>query len=230
MCRINPAFHRHPDEPAMIGRLVIAFGELEYITVTIAGRAMSHREAVYRALYRPRSTSSRIEAADALMRPTFIANDLDGEYEHMIGAVRDGLRIRNQYSHCNWADNGGLFFTNLEDSSAPATGFEHRWHHVDVPVLEAQEAYFVYAQSWLYHMEYQASVIAGRPIYPAPPAPPAQNRPPLHNPPLQHIPPWLGAAEKDRHVERAQAAEERAHSRQRKQSGPKETPSVEDSE
>jgi hypothetical protein len=154
MCRINPAFHRHPDEAAIIGRLVVAFGELEYITVTIAGRAMSHREAVYRALYRLRSTSSRIEAADALMRPTFIANDLDGEYGHMIGAVRYCLRIRNQYSHCNWTDNGGLFFTNLEDSSAPATGFEHRWYHVDVPVLEAQEAYFVYAQSWLYHMEY----------------------------------------------------------------------------
>lgn len=119
MYRINPAFHRHPDEAAIIGRLVVAFGELEYITVTIAGRAMSHREAVYRALYRLRATSSRIDAADALMRPTFIANDLDNEYGHMIGAVRYCLRIRNQYSHCNWADNGGLFFTNLETRRLP---------------------------------------------------------------------------------------------------------------
>jgi hypothetical protein len=37
MSYINPAFDNFPHEEAIIGRMILAFGELEYLMVTIAG-------------------------------------------------------------------------------------------------------------------------------------------------------------------------------------------------
>jgi hypothetical protein len=37
--QINPAFHRHVNEAAIVGRLLSAFGELEYMMVTTTGKA-----------------------------------------------------------------------------------------------------------------------------------------------------------------------------------------------
>jgi hypothetical protein len=129
--RINPAFHRHPQEAAIIGRLCVAFGELEYIMCATAGRAAGALHPVLKALYRMRAISARINAADALMRPAFQQIQKEGEYGVMLGAIRYCLRIRNQYGHCNWGDDKGypgLFFTNLEETAAAADGFELRWH------------------------------------------------------------------------------------------------------
>jgi hypothetical protein len=102
---INPAFHRHPEEATIVGRLLAAFGELEYMTAALAAKANGAFYPVLKSLYRLRVTSSRIDAADALMRPEFAKLGIDGEYGQMIGALRFALRIRNQYAHCNWADD-----------------------------------------------------------------------------------------------------------------------------
>jgi hypothetical protein len=66
---INPAFYRYPAEAAIIGRLLAAFGELEFSVCNNAARATGLGEIVWITLYRIRSTRSRLDAADALMRP-----------------------------------------------------------------------------------------------------------------------------------------------------------------
>jgi hypothetical protein len=217
--RINPAFHRHKDEAAIIGRIVVAFGELEYLMVNIAARAaggseLPNRYPFFKALYRLRTTSSRIDAADALMRPSFLACKYEGQYGQAFGALKYCLRIRNQYAHCNWADDGedtnGLYFADLEESAQATIGWEHHWYHVDVPILETQEAYFVYTQTWLYNLESVIAEATGRPIYPATPAPLIESRPLLHNPASAHVPHWISAEEKEKHLKRAQEAESRA--------------------
>jgi hypothetical protein len=93
------------------------------------------------------------------MRPSFKEADLEGEYGHMYGALKYCHTIRNQFAHCNWADefNGGLFFADLEESAKTAEGWVQHWHHVDVPLLEAQESFFVYTQSWF---NYQLCAVA----------------------------------------------------------------------
>src|SRR5579862_2836783 len=97
---INPAFHRHPDEALLIGRIVAAFGELEYQFIHCAGLSVVARNnpdySILRALYRLRSTSSRIEAADAMMRAAFKVISLEAEYGVMFRSVRHCLKIRNQ--------------------------------------------------------------------------------------------------------------------------------------
>lgn len=147
--RINPAFHRFPSEAIIIGRLVVAFGELEYMTVDRAARAITpfasgdldKYHSIIKALYRLRSTSSRLNAADAIMRPFYHLAELENEYCHMFSALRYCLRIRNQFAHCNWADdaNEGLFFTDLQESADSIQAFVHHWYHVDVNILDSQE-------------------------------------------------------------------------------------------
>jgi hypothetical protein len=218
--RINPAFHRHQKEAAIIGRLSVAFSELEYIMCATAGRATNNLHPTLKALYRMRAIGARIGAADAFMRPAFQQIGKQGEYGVMLGAIKYCLSIRNQYGHCNWGDHEGypgLFFANLEETAAAADGWELRWFHVDVPILEQQEAYFVYTQSWLYHLEGQLSLTFGRQVYPLHPEPLPLERPPLHNPPLQHIPPWLSQVERDRHIVRAEEAEAQRRKQLQKQ-------------
>jgi hypothetical protein len=62
--RINPAFHRWAAEAAIIGRVVVAFGELEYLMTLVAGRCVAGKEADKRffpmkALYRLRAKRGR---------------------------------------------------------------------------------------------------------------------------------------------------------------------------
>jgi hypothetical protein len=209
--RLNPALHRHPDEAAIIGRIVVGFGELEYLLVVCAGRAIDNRDRIIKALYRLKTTSSRIDAADALIRPVFLGHVLEQDYATMMEAISCCLKIRNQYAHCNWADepNGGpLFFTDLQSSAdTNSPDIEHNWRHIDVALLEAQEEYFVFAQSYLYFFEYALSVIQGKPIYPSPPKPSELARPPMHNPPEKHVPLWLSEDQKALHIARALAAQ-----------------------
>ena len=124
--RINPALHRYPAEASLIGRIVVAFGELEYIVAICAGWAIKDRDRALRALYRLRATSARIDVADAFIRPTFDGTAFEPDYRAAIAAIRYCLKICNQYAHCNWSDapDHGLFFTDLQESADAEKGFE----------------------------------------------------------------------------------------------------------
>lgn len=116
---INPAFLRFPQEAAYIGRLLAAFGELEIQTRENAAKATNFGDGVRSAFYRIRATRSRLEAADALMRPIYVLNNLETDYGNAISRVTYCLRIRNQFAHCNWGDHeiAGLFFADLSESA-----------------------------------------------------------------------------------------------------------------
>lgn len=208
MYRINPALHRYKREAQIIGRLVVAFGELEYLLAVCAGRAVKERARVLKALYSLRATSSRIDSADALIRPSFDGHLLSSDYETMMIAIRYCLRIRNQFAHCNWGDDPtGLYFVDLEAASRTSFGLDFLpWRHIDTKLLRDQEAFFVNTQSYLFFFEHQLSVIEGQPIYPAHPKPSELVLPPLHNPPEKHLPTWLTADQKNLHLKQAQAA------------------------
>jgi hypothetical protein len=210
---VIPAFHRWPNEASVLGKLLVAFGELEYMTCKIAGTANGNLDPVLKALYRLRSVSSRIEAADAFMRPVFATAGFEGDYGQMLGALKYCLRIRNQFAHCHWGDHewSGLFFVDLEESAEKSSaGWDHDWLHVDYDLLNLHYAFFYYAKSWLFFFEYQIAQIRGTLTSPLFPKPKALERPPLHNPRSQHIPAWLDADQKAQHLARALESEQSA--------------------
>ena len=78
---IMPGFDRHPEEAAIIGRLLVAFGEIEVTLAVVVGNvALRHLEQGLRTVYKVRGASSRLEMADALLRPRFSEAGLESEY------------------------------------------------------------------------------------------------------------------------------------------------------
>jgi hypothetical protein len=204
--QLMPALHRFPDEAARIGRIIAAFGELEFILALCLGEALDDRDTALRAMFRLASGRARVVTLDALLRSAYEKVGLKSKYGDMLAAVKYCQTIRNQYAHCHYGDHlkVGLFFTNLQDAAEKAETFEYQWRHIDVPLLDQQEHYFLYAQMCLQFLSEEYKVKSGRTGVPhAFPWPTRREPPPLHNPPSQHVPPWLGASQKRRHIELA---------------------------
>jgi hypothetical protein len=209
--RINPAFRRRPEEAEIIGRLVVGFSEIELAASRNAGKAMKMHDSILRALYRQRSTSSRIDTAAALMEEESAKVGLRDLYEKCAQMVRHCLKIRNQFAHCNWADDPetpGLFFADLQTSAeSPPGKFEHTLRHVDAALLQTQEVYFSNTMEWLDFLDHELAEKQGRLGRNIWPRPPELDPPPAHNPPAQYIPQWLDEDQRALHLARAMAAQ-----------------------
>jgi hypothetical protein len=143
-------------------------------------------DAVLKAMFRPRGETSRIDIADSLGRHFYHDRGLGTEFEMGVSAVRYSLKIRNQYAHCVWYDDksGKLAFVNLEEIAGDNTRLNDlksltTWH-VDVPLLMAQEQYFVYADKILMWTNYEGR-LRDKKLQNNP----AQKPPPLKQPDLK---------------------------------------------
>jgi hypothetical protein len=219
--RINPAFDRWPEEARLVGLILSSFGELEFTVCDSADVAIAReRFSFFKALYRLRSTSSRLDVADAMMGPIYAKNGLAEVYENAIGMVRHSLVIRNQYSHCNWADHpaDGLFFADVQ-SSARNKNFEHFYKHVDLTLLQLQYDFFALTLEWLRYADNQLGQKTGGNLGGLVwPIPLGSILPPLHNPPSAHVPPFLDRAHREAHLKRALELEGRDQPREREPS------------
>ena len=212
--QLMPAFHRHPEEAARIGRIVAGFGEIEFMLALCLGEALSDRDAALRAMFGLISDRSRITMASALISPIFKKRGLGVHLEQIIKTIRYCHEIRNQYAHCHYADQWnlpGLYFTNLTDTAKNSDPFEYQWRYIDVALLDLQQAYFLHAMQCLQYLEweYQFKTRKIRRAHHLP-WPKELERPPKHNLPSQHIPPWLNPEQKQRHLERAEEWERSA--------------------
>jgi hypothetical protein len=217
--QLMPALHRHPDEAARIGRIVAAFGEIEFLLGLCLGEALSNRDAGLRGMFRLLTDRGRIDMADALARPAYEKIGATSHFDETIMNIKYCRRIRNQYAHCHYGDewNGfGLYLTNLTDAAKGHDSFEYLWRHVDAPLLELQEAYFLHTIRGLRYLEWEyqfktGKILSGHGL----PWPTTLAPPPKHNPPSQHIPQWLPEEAKKRHLELAEGAEKPAQQPQR---------------
>ncbi|MDQ0396418.1 hypothetical protein [Labrys monachus] len=153
----EPALIRFPIEAALIGYMLAAFGELEYSIAENASIAIGARERVLKAIYRLRTTSSRIDAADALMAPAYDEIGLRDEYRDVLRMSKHCLKIRNQFAHCSWQDEvtsrgEGLFFSDLQAAADAETGFELSWRQVDKSLLLLQRNFFNQTSDWLTYL------------------------------------------------------------------------------
>jgi hypothetical protein len=92
----------------------------------------------------------RINLADAFGRQYYEALGLGTEFAMVIGAARHFLSIRNQFAHSNLYDDhsGKLAVVNLEELAKLNVPVKDPTsltvHHVDVPLLQDMEAFFIY--------------------------------------------------------------------------------------
>lgn len=160
---VHHPFSQHPEEAALVGRMLVMFGELEFLSCNTAAKASGRRDDTIRALYRLMATRSRIDAADAFLRPACMKHGIEAAYGEAHEALLSCLAIRNRYAHCGWAGHhsGGMFYCDLQRAAESHSDFSLDWRHVDVALLTAQQTYFGFAQDhWLF-IETQMDLFLG---------------------------------------------------------------------
>lgn len=158
---IQQIFDHYPDEAAIIGRLLAGYADLEVSLMHCAQVVRDDLDTVLKAMFRTRGETQRILVADAFGRHHYTKVNLKTEFEMAISATHYCLKIRNNYAHCIWHDDysGKLAYTNLEEIANAHTFLSDltslKIFHVDVPLLEAQEAYFRYADNLLLWVNFE---------------------------------------------------------------------------
>lgn len=185
---ILPVFEKFKDEAAIVGRLLAGYAELEIGLLNCVANARDDFDMVLKVMFKTRSVSQRIDAADAMGRYKYHQSNLGTEFEMAVGAVRHCLKIRNKYAHCTWHNDqsGKLAFVNLEE---PAQMNVHvpdlsslTISHVDVALLRDQEAYFVYTDELLSWVNFEGRCRTGKLNSNPLPKPAPMKKPPLHLP------------------------------------------------
>jgi hypothetical protein len=180
------AFTKFSDEGIIIGRLLAAYADLELILFHCVNMARDDFDTVYKAMFKERGETRRINMADIFGRQNYYELGLSTQFEMAISSVRYCLKIRNQYAHCIWYDDysGLLAFANLEEGTkinkAVHDFKELTIQHIDVATLVLQEEYFEYTNNLLSWLNFEGRRVTGKPSRPSQPAPKKLKQPPLY--------------------------------------------------
>lgn len=185
----NPILHKHPRETALLGEMVVGYGEIELVFAIICGMALEHRNVVLQAFHSIRTESGRISVGNALGSTAFGTLGLRNTYAEAYGAVNYCLKVRNQYAHSQWSLNpkgGGMTFASLDKAFEGGT-FSPKWKSVTLELLISQEEYFNYTRQILLHLEYEIPLAIARRDGILPPRSLALPLPQRIPPPPKHI-------------------------------------------
>lgn len=148
-------FDEYPEEANLIGRLVVAYGELEWRLCNLAAVGTRDLNQAWRAIFRARGEEARIQVADALIRPALKDLGLVAHYEEALSAIKWCRKIRNQYAHAHWmANESGLTFANM-DSAAASNADDPKIPSapISVPILKQQVAWFDFTSEMLWYLQ-----------------------------------------------------------------------------
>lgn len=154
-------FEKFQQEKAIIGDLLMAYGDIEFVVVRLLSAYFANESVAPRVLFRVKGEGPRLDVADAIMRPALEPLGLRDQWIHAISAARHCKNIRNQFAHCHWWHNendrpGELFFMNLDQEATSKDGvLEITFRPIDLSLLQKQRYYFQYALTWLYHVDGQ---------------------------------------------------------------------------
>lgn len=189
---VRELFETFPTEGAIVGRMLLGFGELEYLFADCLSTVLQDRRTGFRVLFRIRGDDSRFMVADALMRPAFAKAGLAGRYERMWGQLKHCKTIRNQYAHCHWERaNGKLYLTNYDEAAKKSSlrPFQPLLFNVDATLLALQEKCFQDTLFVLFDLSDEYANHLRDPKHKPGPIPRASELPPPHNPHSSHPPP-----------------------------------------
>ena len=191
---LMPCFQREQAsaEGMIIASLLAGYGELELEMCACLIKVEGQIDFAIKKIFAKCSAEERIKRARKLLTPDFTKAGLETVLAGALTDIDYCRKIRNQYAHCQWywTSHEGLCFVNLEDlaqQAAPITAVTDDKCSIDVPLLQAQEAFFNYVKECFKHL--QDSYVAWdrnrtgqrRPPFSIFPKPTTITRPPLHN-------------------------------------------------
>jgi hypothetical protein len=165
MSALLTEFSDYPEERAMIGDMLLIYGEIEFAAMACIAEIMGNdgNDSV-RILFRVRGEGARLEVTDAICRPALRKFDLEGKWGSAIGAARLCKNIRNQYAHCHWQIyEDRLCFLNLDAvAQSSADNIQVAPIPIELDLIQYQHAYFEYAIGWLYFLQSEYPKKLGR--------------------------------------------------------------------
>lgn len=153
---------------AVIGRLLVDYGELELDLMNCVQVLRNYDlNSTLKSMFRLRGETNRIDIADALGRAPYTAVKMTAEFDAVIAAVRQCLRIRNRYAHALWHNpDQVLCYVSLEELAkgddevrdlAALTFF-----YIDEPLLLKQEAFFEYTRALINYVNHEGQFQTGK--------------------------------------------------------------------
>jgi hypothetical protein len=142
---INPALDNFPKEAALIGAMVVGYGELDITMVSCAGNAMAMTLPLLDALDQVNSEYTRIEIIRRLATPAFDTLGLATQFNRALAAQNECREVRNTFAHCHYGYDykSGLMYVKARDLFAQnRKPPDLPWRDLTVEGLELQEAYF----------------------------------------------------------------------------------------
>jgi hypothetical protein len=158
-----PIHARFPKQMAIIGRLLIDYGELELDVMNCVQVARQFDlNSTLKSMFRVRGETNRVDIADALGRVPYVTLSLADEFDTMIAALRHCLRIRNKYAHAYWHDlaqGTQLCYVSLEELAKEDAEVKDlgnlTFFFINEPLLLLQEQYFLYARELINYLNHE---------------------------------------------------------------------------
>jgi hypothetical protein len=154
-----PSFASYPQEGALIGALVVGYGELEVMLALLVRWIINDEDCSFRTLYGQRGESARITSAQTLVFTALRGHRHEPLFAKMIDGMRYCLRVRNQYAHSNWVNSPtSLSFANVENvcqQQGRARLANLKMETVTLKRLLHQERYFLYVSDLIEHLVHE---------------------------------------------------------------------------
>lgn len=154
---------RFPAEAALLGRLVLGYGDLEMELMECLRFVLRNDlDTPAKAMFRTRGETQRIAVADSIGRYRFHDLSLGTDFEMAVGNMHFCLKIRNQYAHCSWMPHKkhGLCFVNFESLANRHERLDIEvpldLHAINEELLKKQEQYFRYVLDHMRWLKFEA--------------------------------------------------------------------------
>jgi hypothetical protein len=185
---------KHPRERDLIGKLILAYGELEFMLLDMLRAVLGDDlMTATRTLYRLRSEANRLSVADAIIRPKMGEQGLLQEYLDAHCTTFACKNIRNRYAHGQYISDKGHLWVGDLDEAAKSTGAQAQVKFKSLPLTHLQREfdYFAYAEHALIYATNQFRLKTGQslPENAVIPRPQKRHAPKLGNPPAGRSPP-----------------------------------------
>lgn len=165
--RVRTVHERFPEELRIIGQLLTDYGELEISLMKCVQVVHDDLDGVFKAMFRPRGETQRIDIADGLGRAGYEKWGLGTEFATTIGVMRHALKIRDQYSHCIWQVNvNELKLATLEEVALDDQAIDNlddvAFKQITLDLLKEQSTWFVYTDHLLRWLSYEGQALANK--------------------------------------------------------------------
>lgn len=179
------AWIKHPNEAALIGRILASYGELELELCGCVAWTNRDLDETLRKIFAISNAEQRIDDGKKMARTAYVGAGLRDPFYQTLNDLNWCRKIRNHYAHSQWDyDDMRLYAADFEqlakgNMTIQTIGdvLDHK-KVVPLSLLEQQESFFVYVRRCFWYLgeayrrwDYErrkGHAMRGNPIFPFP--------------------------------------------------------------